>query len=162
MASAAAHINFLDASALVKLVLNEDRSDKLHSYLKSAPRWYTTPFCFYESLNVLKRKLRTHGISDDQYYRFSFSIMANFRNTPADIYLRDIDLTDPIIFSYTQEICKKHKLDLSDAFQIISIVKGCPFAGDSATLLITNDRKLARAARDENVRVWYLGDDPPA
>jgi predicted nucleic acid-binding protein len=156
----AARTNLLDASALVKLVTTEDRSDKIRKYLETELGWYTTPFCFYEALGVLKVKYiyRTQ-LTEDEYQKASFRLMARYRAT-AKIY--DLDLTDPVIFTYVQSIASNNKIDLSDAFQIASIVKGCPFAGDSRTVLITDDGDLARAARHENCQVWYLPDAPPA
>jgi predicted nucleic acid-binding protein len=160
MRRCAARTNLLDASALVKLVVMEDRSEKLRRYIETESGWYTTPFCFYEALSILKVKyMYRKEITEDEYNNASFSLMAEYRGT-AKVY--DLDLTDPAIFFYTQRIATNHKVDVSDAFQIVSIVKGCPFAGDSKTILITDDKDLARGARHENCKVWHLPDDPPA
>lgn len=156
----AARTNLLDTSALVKLVVVEDRSEKLRRYIEAEPSWYTTPFCFYEALTVLKVKYMYHNqLTNDKYQKASFHLMAKYRGT-SKVY--DLDLTDPTTFTYVQTIASNNNIDLSDAFQIASIVKGCPFAGDLRTVLITDDKDLARAARHENCRVWYLPDDPPA
>jgi predicted nucleic acid-binding protein len=156
-----ARTNLLDASALVKLVvIEEERSDKLRRYLATESSWYTTPFCFYEALGVLKvQHYYRHTLTEQQFRDASFHLMAEFRATPN---VHDLDLTDPSLFVLVQEIAKTHTIDLSDAFQIASIVKGCPLAGDSKTVLVTDDKKLARAARAQNCKVWYLPDDPPA
>jgi predicted nucleic acid-binding protein len=159
MSRLAARTNLLDATALIKLVVKEDRSEKLRCYLATESGWYTTPFCFYEALGVLKVKYmyRTE-ITEDEYNRASFSLMAKYRGT-GKVY--DIDLIDPSIFTYVQKIATDHRIDLSDAFQIASIVKGCPFVGESRTILITDDKNLARAARHENCIVWHLLEDLP-
>src|SRR6267142_1389097 len=130
MARAAARINCLDASALIKLVLPEPRSEKLRAYLASESGWYTTPFCFYEALSVLKVKyIYKHKITEDEYHKATFDLMAAFRGGAQ--HIPDLDLTNALTFSETLKLCKTHDVDLSDAFQIMSIIKGCPFAGHS-------------------------------
>ena len=152
MAGAAARINCLDASALIKLVLLEPRSDKLQAYLVNESGWYTTPFCFYEALSVLKIKyIYKDEITEDAYQKATFNLMAVFRGGAH--HIPDVDLTNPLTFSETLKLCKTHDVDLSDAFQIMSIIKGCPFAGHSKTVLVTDDKKLARAALLENCKV---------
>lgn len=137
----------------------EDRGEKLRNYLRKEAGWYTTPFCFYEALGALKVKyLYRKEISEQEFGTASFSLMAEYRAS-ARVY--DMDLTEPSVFTFTQELAKGHGLDLSDAFQITSILKGCPFARDSMTVLITDDKRLARAARQHDCPVWYLPDDPP-
>jgi predicted nucleic acid-binding protein len=154
-----ARTNLLDATALVKLVVMEERSEKLRRYLKTESGWYTTPFCFYEALSVLKRKwMFEKNISEREYGDASFRLMAEYRGTPK---VHDLDLIDPVVFNVTRDIVTNDRLDISDAFQIVSIIKGCPFAGDSRTILITDDKKLARAARRQDCKVWHLPDDPP-
>jgi hypothetical protein len=121
--------------------------------------WFTTPFCFYEALGVLKVKyLYRKEITEDVFRKASFDLMADYRGTPKT---HDLDLMDPYCFSFIQNLAKKYNLDISDAFQIGSILKGCPFVNDSQTILVTNDNDLAKAARGENCKVWYLADDPP-
>ncbi|MFC3115326.1 hypothetical protein [Cellvibrio fontiphilus] len=49
--------NFFDASALAKVYSKEYGSDILIEYFYNyAPTKFTTPFCLYEALNVLKTK----------------------------------------------------------------------------------------------------------
>ena len=47
---------FLDASAAVKLVVNEDGSDRLLKSFNPAGSFFITTFCLFEALGVLKRK----------------------------------------------------------------------------------------------------------
>jgi predicted nucleic acid-binding protein len=160
MVRTAARLNCLDTSALVKLVVAEDRADKLEHYF-GKELWYTTSFCFYEPLSVLKSKyLFKHQITEDEYRKASFDLMAEYNGSKR--YVPDPDLTDVSTFTETQRLCDKHALDLSDAFQILSIMKGPPFVGDRRTVLVTDDKKLAAAAVLENCVVWHLQDDPPA
>jgi hypothetical protein len=53
-------------------------------------------------------------------------------------------------------------LDLSDAFQIMSVKRGyfSSLTNDSATVLVTADNSLAQAARSEGLRVWNVNLDP--
>lgn len=57
---------------------------------------------------------------------------------------------------------EKHGLDLSDAFQIHSVKEGffSNMCGDSKTYLVTADKKLAKAARAEELRVWSVLEEP--
>jgi hypothetical protein len=65
-----ARANCFDASALVKLHVNEEGSDIMRGYFHNrAPGGYTTPFCFYEALDVLKSKWLIRGeITRDEYF----------------------------------------------------------------------------------------------
>lgn len=57
--SLAGYATCFDASALVKRFLNEEGSDILRQFRNKHSTLYTTLFCLYESLGVLKlRKLR--------------------------------------------------------------------------------------------------------
>jgi predicted nucleic acid-binding protein len=49
-------INYLDASAIVKLLIEEAQSKILKEYFSRNSNFYTTSFCFIEALGVLKRK----------------------------------------------------------------------------------------------------------
>ena len=76
----------------------------------------------------------------------------------------ELNFTEVLTFSKTQDLCMKYDIDLSDAFQILSITNGCPFSFRDfrRTVLVTDVKKLAAAARLEKCRVWHLPDDPPA
>ena len=68
----------------------------------------------------------------------------------------------PIVFKNVQDVAKKYSLDLSDAFQILSVKEGF-FSGlveESKTILVSADKKLSRAAKEEGLRVWYFLDEP--
>jgi predicted nucleic acid-binding protein len=50
------HATCFDASALVKLYIEgEPGTDALRRYWNSQATRYTTPFCLYETLGILKR-----------------------------------------------------------------------------------------------------------
>lgn len=166
MCSNASCANLLDASVLVKLYVNEDGSDIIQNYMNTQPTWYTTPMCFYEALAVLKAKWlyppqkNRKKITRDEYLEASFK-MAAYVSTSQE-YIKDIDLLTPTAFLKVQSLIKKYDLDISDAFQILSVKEGAfsPLIGESRTVLVTADEKLADAAEKEGIRSWYIFRSP--
>ena len=161
MNSTAVRANCLDASALVKLYVNEAGSDVLKQYVQKEPTRYTTPLCYFEALNVLKVKwLYRKEITQDEYQKATLSLTAWFSLVSNQI--RDLDFLSPTVFKQAQSIAAKYSLDLSDAFQILSIKEGffSHLSGGSKTILITADEDLAKAARQEAIRTWYLLTEP--
>lgn len=49
-------IHYLDASAIVKLFLDEDGSDRVRRYFAAESNFNTRTLCFAEALTVLKSK----------------------------------------------------------------------------------------------------------
>ena len=72
------------------------------------------------------------------------------------ITLEDTGLEDRQTFMKATRIASKHKLDLSDAIQLLTVKHGKFRHGvdESKTLLITADRALAAAGKAEGLRVW--------
>ena len=161
MCSEAVRANCLDASALVKLYVEEKGSDILKKYFEKEATWYTTPICFYEALNVLKRKWLKCNMTREEYMAASFKMAAQF--SCSSQIIPDVDFLSPSVFKDVQEIAKKHDLDLSDSFQIVSVKYGyfSRLAGDSKTVLVTADKALADAARKECILSWYIFNEPP-
>ena len=157
--------NCLDASALVKWYVTEAGSDILRQYLRKQPTVYTTLFCYFESLSVLKvkrfYKKSPENITDEEYHKAAFELSAWF--SASSKHLPDLDLVDPLTFPKVQSIAHRHTLDLSDVFQILSVISGffSPLCGDSKTILVTADKRLAEAARAEGARVWNPLAEPP-
>lgn len=153
--------NCLDASAIVKLYSNEDGSDILTEYIKNDPAYYTTPFCYFEALNVLKVKwLYRKEISQEEYRKATFSLTVWFSHVARRV--KDIDFTSPTVFRKVQRIANRYKIDLSDAFQILSVKEGyfSHLTGESTTILVTADEKLASAAKKEGIKSWHLLNEP--
>lgn len=154
--------NCFDASALIKVFVTEDGSDIIRNYFQSrSPTKYTTPFCFYEALNVLKVKwMYRKEISQAEYTEASFRLAAWFQASTR--YAKDIDFSDPLVFSRVRVLSEKYDLDLSDSFQILSVKEGyfSHLINDSQTILVTADAGLAKAAHGEGVKAWYFMDDP--
>jgi predicted nucleic acid-binding protein len=158
--------NCLDASALVKWYVPEIGSDILRQYLSTQQTIiYTTLFCYFEALSVLKvkrfYKKAPENITDEVYQKAAFELSAWF--SAFSKTMPDLDLIDPIVFPRVQEIARKHQIDISDAFQILSVIRGffSPLCGNSKTILVTADKRLAHAARAEGARVWNLLTEPP-
>jgi predicted nucleic acid-binding protein len=159
-----AYMDCFDASALVKKYIQEDGSDILRRYIYRRPGGYTTPFCYFETLSVLKAKWlydkKGKRISKAEYLKAAFDLTAWFASVSRD--MKDVVFTDIFVYKNVQDISERYSIDLSDAFQIISVKKGyySPLVRKSATLLVTADKKLAEVARSEGIRAWYFMDEP--
>jgi predicted nucleic acid-binding protein len=157
MSRRAARADFFDASALVKVYTQEPCSDVAREYFNSRSTKYTTPFCFYEAMNVLKGKWKHKGqLSLDGYLDAAFRLTAWYGASSSRV--EDLNFTELTTFAEAKAIAQRSLLDLSDAFQILSVKKGyfSILANESATVLVTADGDLASAARDEGLRVWNL------
>jgi predicted nucleic acid-binding protein len=157
-----ARADFFDASALVKVVTTEPGSDVVREYFYSRPTKYTTSFCFYEALNVLKGKWKYRNeLTVDEYYEAARHLTAWHGAWSKEV--NDPDFSDPIIFADTRRLTERFQLDLSDAFQIMSVKYGyfSVLVNDSATVLVTADNELAAAAKSEGLRVWNVLLEPP-
>jgi predicted nucleic acid-binding protein len=152
--SPAIHATCFDASALVKRYVEEPGSAELRVYWKTQATRYTTPFCFYETLGVLKRHKLRGTLTKDSYLRAAFELVAWFRASHSR--LNDLDFTDVEVFSDAKELAEHSDLDLSDAFQLLSLEAGyfSVLVGGSKTLLVTADEALANAARSRRLPVW--------
>jgi predicted nucleic acid-binding protein len=151
-----------DASALVKVFSDEESSESIREFFnKHAPTRYTTPFCFYEALSVLKVKWLYRKELDESAYRESaFQLTAWYASSLTRT--KDIDFHDPIVFHRLLSLAEKYAIDLSDAFQIESVKNGF-FSGlidESSTLLVTADKRLSEVAKEEGIKVWYFLTDP--
>lgn len=155
-----ARANCFDASALVKVFANEPDSEAVRTYFHAEPTKYTTPFCFYETLNILKSKwVYRNELDRDAYLARSYRLAVWYQS--AVRHVNDLDFTDPTVFDKAKELVRRTNLDLSDAFQILSIQRGyfSHMARDSQTVLVTADRGLAAAARTEGLRVWSTTEE---
>ena len=148
--------NCFDASALVKVWVDEPNCGPARMYFNTqSPTKYTTPFCYFETLSALKGKWLRKELSKEVYLNAAFAMTVWFQASSRKV--KDIDFTDPPTFLRAKEIVEKYEIDLSDAFQILSVKEGyfSPLANDSRTLLVTADEKLANAAEAEGLRAWY-------
>lgn len=161
MNSRAGRADFFDASALAKIFADEPCSELARDYFRSRSTKYTTPFCFYEAMNVLKGKWKHKGqLTIDQYLDAAFRLTAWYGASSSKI--RDLNFTEPTTFAEAKVIAVRSQLDLSDAFQILSVKKGyfSVLVNESSTVLVTADKELADAARAEGLRAWNLMLEP--
>ena len=151
-----------DASALLKLYVDERGSELLREYWNTHSTKFTTSICFYETLNLLKVcHFYRKTMSLEQYKSHTLNLAAWYGASSGKI--PEPSFLSPEVFFAAQRTAEKHSLDLSDAFQIHSIKNGffSVLAGESRTLLVSADAKLVAAARAEGVRAWSILDESP-
>ena len=157
------HPTCFDASALVKLYVTEDGSEVLRAYWRTQATRYTTPFCFYETLSILKGKWRRGALTKEAYLGSVSQLVAWFR--ASDSLREDLNfIGDRDVFREAREIAEHEDLDLSDALQLLTLEAGyfSHFLGGSASLLVTADEPLAAVARKRGLSVWNCVRDPIA
>lgn len=156
--------NFFDASALVKIFAREADSASVRSYWDTrSPTKYTSPFCLYEALTVLKVLwMYRNKLTEEKYHEAAEKLIVWFSASKRSI--KDLDLHDPAVLVNAQDLARRYSLDLSDAFQILCVKEGrySRLVDRSQTVLVTADEKLAKAARNEGLKAWYcLGEAEP-
>ena len=154
-------MRYLDASALVKLVVDEGDHVHVRSFFHSTTNFAATSLCLAEALGVVKAKW-THGrISEEQYFTATRYLVINAWG--GKIEVDDVGLFSPNGLASVEVLAKKHSLDLSDALQLETILRGKygHFGANSASVLVTADRKLAKAAEIEGVRAWNCAAAAP-
>ena len=152
---------YLDASAAVKLVVEEKSSDAVRRFVASGGPFYIISICIAEALSVLKVKyLYRQELSEIEYYNAANLLLDQLQGSP--IYIEDVDLAEDHVFSETKALARKYKLDLSDALQLYVLKRGkwSSAGGRSKSMLITGDQKLGEAALLEGFRVWNCLTDP--
>jgi predicted nucleic acid-binding protein len=145
---------YLDASALVKLVIDEQDCAPLRSFFQSNSHFCSTSLCLAEALGVIKSKWAYKHISEEKYFQATRELITNAWGNKIEI--DNLDVFSPEGLSPVEALAQKHKLDLSDALQIHTILRGTYSAlgPNSASILITADAKLASAANAEGIRAW--------
>ena len=141
---------YFDATALVKLVVDETESGKLRAFFARASTVVTTTVCLVEALGVLKRKhFIDKTIDENRYFSACFVLVNHAYTNPRHFELDDLPLSDDNVFFEVQDLAKKHGLDVSDALQLGAMRRGKYdwTAGPSSPVLVTGDRGLAAAAR---------------
>lgn len=155
-------IHYLDASSLVKLFVDEDGARLVRDYFNRESGFRVTSLCFAETLGVLKSKyFYRKKISEESYLCACDELMACA--TQETILIVEVPISKRDTFSEVENLVRKYAIDVSDAFQIVTIKRDY-FSQFSETqpLLITADEKLANAARQEGLKVWdCLRESPP-
>jgi predicted nucleic acid-binding protein len=157
-----ARYRYFDASAAVKLVVVEPRSDVVRKYFEAGGPFYIYAPCTVEVFSTLKSKHRHHGqLTQQQYLDASYYFSALLRDT---IKVEDAPLQTHKYWDGAEAMVKTYGLDLVDALQLYLVAHGphSDLAGPSRTLLITADRALAEAGRVEGIDVWdCMTEDRP-
>ena len=153
--------NYLDASILVKLLLDEEKSSIVRSYLIEPDQSWKicTSFCFVEALGVLKRKyLSKKELLSELAYRASVRRMKNWlRDNYIEIHQEDFIEFD--VFSEADAIVEGHNIDFVDALQIVTVERSWPIlAQNSRPIILTADTSLARIARERGLPTWNCMD----
>jgi predicted nucleic acid-binding protein len=158
--------HYLDASALVKLVVAEDRAEKLRAYCGRA-LLATTTLCFGEALGVLKAKWTHKHITQEMYLAACEELFAHVRNGTLEIEEVPLLSGDPQLlrdnYEKIEKLAHKHSLDISDALQLLVLQSGTcsKLEGTTRASMVTADRKLASAAMAEGMRAWDCVHDSP-
>ncbi len=148
-------LHYLDANCLVKLVIEEYHSADLRKYFyRNGVVCATTTFCFYEALGVLKakwiNKKRPDHISEEQYFAACEELCALVEDE--NIELEEISFSDRATFNESEVLASTHKIDLSDAFQLVTLKRGM-FARLEAgvSVLISEDAGILKAAQQDGL-----------
>jgi predicted nucleic acid-binding protein len=163
LASGAVKVKYLDANALIKLVIEEGDEQPLRDFFNSNTSFCATSLCLAEALTKLKQKWDRNQINTDNYFTATRSLIIDCWGKR--IEWDDLGLVDPSVHVQVEQMAGKYNLDLSDALQLTTIKSGkySFFARGSASVLITADKKLATAATSEGIRVWnYTAGPAPA
>jgi hypothetical protein len=143
----------------------------LRQYFGGESNFTATSICFAEALGVLKvKRFNQSSMTDEEYFSACDELMAYVAY--GNIVIEDIEVKDRSVFDEVEKLTRKHNegnpkdktIDISDAFQIVSVKRNYfsqfPSA-DSKPILITGDKSLANAACGEGLRVWYCVDEQP-
>jgi predicted nucleic acid-binding protein len=158
-----AKVTYLDASALVKLVVDEGDHESVRRYFHSTTNFAATSLCLAEALGAVKAKWVHHRLSEAEYFAATRKLVLDA--WAGRIEVDDINLFTPISHNTVEALAKAHALDLSDALQLATIKQGkySHMGPNSAAVLVTADAKLARAAEAEGIRAWdCVHQDVPA
>jgi predicted nucleic acid-binding protein len=157
--------HYLDASALVKLVADDDSEEPGREVLRKyywqhTANMYATSYCITEALSAFKGKRAKKVITEDQYISYVQTFIRLFLG--ANLRQDDVPILSPIVFSETERLIKKYEIDFLDCFQIVTIMHGqfCHSGPNDQSILITADADLAKAARAEGARVWECRTEP--
>jgi len=166
-------LHYLDASAAVKLLVKEEGSEKLQQYMmdsNNSSNLFMTSYCVAETLGVLKRKFLTEWIKElghqnaQQKYLDACAVFIG-QLAGKMIEVHDIPITDVDTYSKVDKLAKRYCLDVIDAFQLATLKEGlvAPLRGTpSECVLVTADEGLAKAAREEGLKVWdCVRENPP-
>jgi predicted nucleic acid-binding protein len=153
-------VHYWDASAMVKLVAEDAGEEtgraELRAFFLGNSLHYATPACMAEALGVFKRKWlseKVYALSD--YVR---TVREFYRLVVSGIALDEVPVSSQVL-DQAERLVRQYELDFLDAIQVVTVLHGkySVLVGESRSAFITADRRLARAALREGVRVLPLG-----
>src|SRR5436190_20177742 len=113
-------MNYLDASAAVKLVWREPGFENIRNYFAKESGFLMTSLCLAETLGVLKRKMHNRELSENNYFDSCWGLLGYLRS-PAKICVDEIELSSLDTFAKAEEIARRYKLDLSNSLPLVSV-----------------------------------------
>ena len=148
---------FLDASVIVKFVIDEPRSKEARE-LAGQGTLRTAQVCLDEAYGMIKRKWKQKKIDHEKYLNAKNSLRSfTINNRFHSLEIRRENIDD---FREAKEIAAKYpnKISLSDALQIVSMKKGCHsfLGGESQPVLVTADKELAKVAKVLGLKVKII------
>jgi hypothetical protein len=111
---------------------------------------------------ILKVKYKYKKEISDEDYFFACDSLFKHAGRGGKIEIENVETRDRMVFTEVEKLARKYEIDVSDAFQIVSIRRNyfSRFTSDSKPILITADKALATAARKEGIRVWDCVNEP--
>lgn len=151
-------VHYLDACAVVKIFIEEEGSKELKKYFEMESNFWMTSICFIEALGVLKKKcLHDKSITKREYLDACDELMVTIEEKI--IRIDEFSITNSETFREVEKLVEQYeKIDVSDAFQIVSIKHSwlSKFKEIPQPILITADKELAKVAKKEELNVWYF------
>lgn len=148
---------FLDASAMVKLFVDKNGSEQIRGDFEDTTiSFFTTNFCYFETLSALKRKWEDKKISHEEYMQHCSLLFAYKKEER--IKIEEYPLTNLNDFTKLERLTRSYDIDISDALQLLSVKETSLrlTVEESETTLITADEKLAKAAEKEDVKFCLI------
>ena len=153
-------VRWLDASAIIKLLVEEDGSRQVRTYLARHGPFYTAWLCVGEVFGWLKAAYKHKEMTLDEYIARCEILLGWVYNSPKISKVYDIPNMDFRQFREVENLVKKYKIDFSDALQVY-ILKTDKFLLTYNPILVTADQTLAEAARNEGLDAWDCKRDTP-
>ncbi len=136
----------IDASAIIELLLDDERSDKLYEFLQERheeERWVAPEFCLLECTNAIWKCVRKARLTEEE----SRSVMTSLHNFPLRYVQSEAYLDE------TLRLALRHKLPACDSCYLA-------LAADFGCLLVSLDRGQLRAAGAEGLSLINLASHP--
>lgn len=152
---------YLDASVLVKLVVDELESAAARTYVFSPDRSWRicTSFCFIEAFGALKLKNKRRGLSDNGYVVGCRKLLRLVQEEK--VKMIEVTMSSSSTLAECERLVSAYTIDFLDAFQLVSVKSSWPqLATPSQPILVTADGDLAKAAEREGIEYWLCRNTP--